>query len=452
MLNTHKIQEMAERFRCPDQVKAAVLDPENCNPNPPYKTKPLMWGDLSLAAGFPGVLLLIQALHQMDPAAKWDDTAHLYVLKIRDAIEKEKWPPCSLHGGIAGVCFALLQVSQQRTRYQRLLEKLEDYLIRNVVESYFLPLRYNLDHGLPSPYFTYDLISGIVGIGLYALLCLDQERFVLFSEEIVQLLIRLVQPIKVDGRFVPGWYLPSEMQGTDEEKQEYPKGNFNLGLAHGVPGILGLLALALERSVSMPGQKEAMETIAYWLLEKQLISERGISWPARVSWEEEVLGVARESHCRDAWCYGAPGVARAMYLAGSALKNEQMKKNALLAAQSIFDRPPNEWGVYSPTICHGVGGLLLIAHLMGKETQDAKLQKQAKDLEKRVWDFYQPEAPFGFPDLNPQKGGGFAFLNKAGLLEGADGVLLTLLTVSGHRSSWHYPFLVSSCKSAASYF
>ncbi len=443
MPRTDQIKELAERFRFPEKVKDAVLDLKNCNPDPLHPTRPALWDDLSLAGGFPSMLLLMEALHQGEPSGKWDQTAHLYVLKILDKIESDKGVSFSLYGGFAGICFALLQVSQGRMRYQRLLQQLEDHLIENVKNSYFLPLHHNLDKGLPSRPHMYDVVSGIAGIGLYGLLCLDQEKFNSFTEEIALLLSRLVRPLKVKERWVPGWYLPSEMQFLEDESKQYPEGNFNAGLAHGIPGVLGFLSLALEKGICVPGQKEAIETIAQWLQKKQQRTKLGIQWPGRVSWKEELSETVVPNPSRDAWCYGAPGVARSLYLAGSALKNETLKNQALLGIRSVFDRDPKEWGLYSPTICHGLSGLLLIGHLMAEDTQDVKLQQDVKQLETHIWGFYRPESAFGFQDFEKKKEGGFAPLNKAGMLEGATGVLLTLLTVNGSPSSWHYPLLIS---------
>ncbi len=430
--------EIAERFRSPDAVKAAVLDPKNCNPDPLYDRLPAMWDDLSLTAGFPGILLLMAELQPVDPNGGWDATAHLYVLKIRDAIETQGRISCAMHGGLAGVCFALLQASHNRTRYQRLLEKLEDHLIASVETSYFLPLHHNLDHALPSSPFIYDLISGITGIGLYGLICLEQERFVRFSEEIVRLLIRLAQGLKVGERSVPGWYLPSEMQFLEEDRRQYPQGNFNLGLAHGIPGVLGFLALALEKGICLDGQKEAIESISHWLQKKQ----KKLCWPGKISWEEEISGELKSYSSRDAWCYGTPGVASALYFAGKVLKNKAWIDQALFAMRSVYDRSPEEWGLFSPTFCHGLSGLLLMSHLMAKREGDAKLQSHVKELQARVWDFYRPETPFGFPDFERTKKGGYASLNKAGVLEGGAGVLLTLLAVERNSSHWYYPFLI----------
>jgi hypothetical protein len=67
-------------------------------------------------------------------------------------------------------------------------------------------------------------------------------------------------------------------------------------------------------------------------------------------------------------------------------------------------------------------------------------------LKKLLWDFYRPEHPFGFKDYNPSHGQGYAQLDQAGLLEGASGVLLTLLSLENPTSWWHAPFLVGHGK------
>ena len=240
-------------MRDPERVKTTVLDPKNRHPHPSKFTH--SWSDLALGGGYPGVLLLLAELDRQFPTEKWDDAVHAYVLKIRESILSHGIQEFSLYGGLAGLLFALKRSSRNGTRYQKLIKSLDDYLIKNVKDVYFPLLRENLTKKQPSPMPSYDLIGGITGIAVYCLQQLDEPQFFDMSREILSILISLVKSIEVEQKQVPGWYTPPSLMFLDEEKINYPKGNFNMGLAHGIPGILALLSVSSIHGLEVPEKK-----------------------------------------------------------------------------------------------------------------------------------------------------------------------------------------------------
>ncbi len=56
-------------------------------------------------------------------------------------------------------------------------------------------------------------------------------------------LVSLTQERDVYGHIVPNYYISSEKQFLDSEKEFYKKGNFNLGLSHGITGALTVLSI-----------------------------------------------------------------------------------------------------------------------------------------------------------------------------------------------------------------
>lgn len=439
------VKEIAYRMRDPDAVRTTVLHPNNHNPQPLHDSSP--WGGISLE-GYAGPLLLFAELDQLFPKEQWDTIVHLYVLKIKATLEKEglySLPP-SLFGGLAGVCFALERASKDRSRYQRLLNILSEHLREKVEKDYIVPLKDHLSNGKPPPMHLYDLIQGIVGVGIYSLNSFSDHRQVHFVEEIIHILIRLTQDILVEGEWVPGWLVPSRYQHREQDQLHYPSGNFNLGLSHGITGVLAFLSVALLRGISVEGQKEAIEKIATWLKGFRKESQDTYFWPPVVPFEEAIAASTdRQSPFsgRDAWCYGTPGVARTLFLAGEALKNETLKTFAVESFCTIFQRSREQWWLPGPTCCHGIAGLLLLTLQMANDTQEKDLKEQVVFLNQLLLKFYQPEHSFGFKDYNPCFGEGYAQLDHVGLLEGSTGVLLTLMSVVTSTSWWHAPFLVS---------
>ena len=48
-------------------------------------------------------------------------------------------------------------------------------------------------------------------------------------------------------------------------REHAPEGNLNCGVAHGAPGSLALMSLALTEGVEVRGQVDAMRRMADWL-------------------------------------------------------------------------------------------------------------------------------------------------------------------------------------------
>lgn len=439
------VKEIADGMRDPDFVKSIVQHPDNQNPDP---IDPGLahdhWSDLSLGGGYPGVILLLAELDRLYPNEKWDAAVHAYVLKIKESIETKGISSPSMYGGLAGVCFALQLASRGESRYKRLISTLNVHLLQEVRRCYMIPLQENLRNRQPSPMSLYDAIQGLSGIGVYYLNNLPLPSFRSDLEEILRLLIALTQPLEVEGRLVPGWYVASHDLFLEEDRKRYTKGNFNLGLAHGVPGILAFLSIASLRGVLVEGQNEAVEYIAAWLQSHCSQYNDAYFWRTVISFEEETnrTNTVHSFSGRDAWCYGTPGVSSALFLAGKALQNEQIKTFALNSFLSVFTRTRKEWFLPGPTFCHGFSGLLLITHEIARGTSSVFLEKQVKMLAQDLLQFYSASHPFGFKEFELSKSGKYAQIDQAGLLEGASGVLLTLLSLGNPTSGWAAPFLI----------
>lgn len=434
------IKEIAYKMRCPEDIKAIALHPDNKNSNPTFPIH--YWDDLSIANGYPGALLLLTSLDQLFPKENWDAIVHVYILKIKESIEIHGIHQLSLYGGLAGICFALQQASKLGTRYQKLIKICNSTLIKNVEEQIFPIIKSNLENLQPSAMALYDVIQGITGIGVYALTNISLCQS--FIEEIIKFLIAITKPIQAEGNMVPGWYLPSHEQFLETERKHFPQGNFNLGLAHGIPGIMGFLSIALLKGIEIKGQREAIEEIAEWIKSHRKQDKGNYFWETTVSFENEISRKEDGAvfNGRDAWCYGTPGVARSLFIAGKALKNDVLKQYALASFFSVFDRNHQQWHLPGPSFCHGISGLLTITWQMALDTQNLDLKRHSYILKDLLLGYYNNEHPLGFKDFSVCLDGKYAQINRVGLLEGVTGVLLSLLSLYGLNNWWHAPFLI----------
>lgn len=421
------VEELAGRMSIPERVwPTAGLPP------PP-----------SLMGGSSGLLLLFAELGRVCPDEKWDIAAHAHVLSIKESIERSGIQDLSLSAGLTGICLALQEASHGGTRYGRLLDKLNDFLLCHVEEHYFLPIQHSLHHYTRSPVDTYDLISGLVGVGLYALKNRHRPQFYDLTVNILSHLTKLMTPLEIEGVVVPGWYLPSEHQMLEKDIAHFPKGSFNLGLAHGVPGVLAFYSLAALHGVVIDHQMQQVRETADYLMIRRREQSGGYFWETIVSFENE-YGNSKQQHlfARDAWCYGAPGVARSLFLAGRAMQSAHIQDFAVKSFESIFLRSVEDWNIPGPTFCHGLSGLMTITYLMAHDSGSSLLRGQLPRLQQMVLDCYRPEYPFGFQDHRHGESEGLECVDSPGLLVGATGVLLSLLTLSQGCRNWMWPLLI----------
>jgi lantibiotic biosynthesis protein len=291
-----------------------------------------------------------------------------------------------------------------------------------------------------APISGYDLISGITGIGAYLLARRHHDRL----EPVLAYLVRLTDPVTAHGRVVPGWWTPDRPSVLVDEER-YGRGHLNAGVAHGIAGPLALLSLAWRAGVRVAGHRDAAERIARWLLEHRRVDPTDGSgwWPGDVTFDEQVGGRCDEHLAdREAWCYGTPGVARTLQLAGLAFDRPHWQRTAVATMAELLARP--DLTATDAGLCHGSAGLLWLASRMARDCPDPDLRAglAVDALVEEVLAWYDPSAPFGFRYTAQHA---IVAPDRPGLLEGAAGIALAL---TGHAAAapstgWDTAMLIS---------
>lgn len=310
----------------------------------------------------------------------------------------------------------------------------------------------------------YDLISGLVGMGVYALERLPRPAARQCLEEILD---------RLDERAERGphgitWHTPPEHL-PPHQLALHPGGYYNLGLAHGVPGVIGLLGAMWAADVARPRVAALLEPAVAWLLSRALPPGLG----ARYDWAEgaavtpgaapsATASAARDATAdaatggnadtaprpaRSAWCYGDPGVAAALLLAGRAMGNARWIEEARALALGIATRPEADAGVVDAGLCHGSAGLAHVLYRLYRGTGDPALAEAARAWLVRTLDMRAPEAApkvAGFHARTSDAQGALCWEEDPGMLTGAAGVALALLAGLGHAPpDWDRVLLLS---------
>ncbi|MEV6681712.1 lanthionine synthetase C family protein [Streptomyces erythrochromogenes] len=287
----------------------------------------------------------------------------------------------------------------------------------------------------------YDWIQGPAGTTRLLLDCVEDPDesgpdITRALESSLRRLTALTEPVRVNGRTVSGWWIAPGRQATAELRATFPDGFFDLGIAHGIGGPLSVLATALERGREVEGQREAVERIVDWLAGRLLHDEAGPYWPAWLSWAEETTAERpATAYTRNAWCYGSPSVAAALYRAGTALGRPEWCRNAVTVLNAALARDQDRWELEGPTLCHGYAGFLQILTRTALSSGDRGLAAGCRRLAGALLDQADDDAPFTFRRLtgdSTQAGTptASAAFDSPGMLEGAAGAACALLSAT----------------------
>ncbi|MGI5229853.1 lanthionine synthetase C family protein [Actinoallomurus sp. CA-142502] len=391
------VAEVARRLADPAAVARIT---EGAVDRFPDGRTPPTWHPAALNEGCLGIALLHAELGDRS-------SAHAYLARGAKAAMPGQG---SLFAGLPAVVFATRAAVTRPGDYASLLGRAEP-AVRAAADERAREEIDRITAGRPGTAFAaYDVVQGLTGLGR---LLLGTGH----AEPAVRYLIALTEPVEVDGARVPGWWVPhAPLRNTPDGE-----GHFNLGLAHGVAGPLALLAIAHRDGLRLPGQEAAIERIVTWLLE--WLHEG--SWPSVVGFHRQLRGPDGSTRPdRPSWCYGAPGIARVLQLAGLALDRPSWRETAASVLRRALARPWDEWDMIDAGLCHGWAGMLHMTRLMAADDGADDLHEAVDGLARRVVGCFDPEAPFGF---RYAAGAGAAVApDRAGFLEGAAGIALAL--------------------------
>ncbi|WP_406446993.1 lanthionine synthetase C family protein [Streptomyces sp. NBC_01613] len=330
----------------------------------------------------------------------------------------------SLYSGAPAIAYALHTAGHPA--YRSALESLDE-TVASLVRTKLVAAHARMDSRQPPRMQEYDLISGLTGLGAYLLY--RRTRRGLLQHVLHYLVQLLLQPAAIDGRPVPGWWT-TDGPGR-QAVNELPHGHGNFGLAHGVAGPIALLALSARAGLSAPRQQKAL-VHACQLLEQWSCPAPAdaVAWPETINTDQWHMGPPSSmTPGRPSWCYGTPGIARALQLAALAcgqVSAQRYAEHALVAC--LTDRSQLEL-LNDATVCHGWAGLALaVAAAAADAAPGSPLPRQVPLLRDRLSTYL---------DQHPMT-------DTHGLLTGSDGVLLTLHTLTQHAApTWQTCLLLT---------
>ncbi|RSM77340.1 hypothetical protein DMH04_35420 [Kibdelosporangium aridum] len=282
----------------------------------------------ALADGGPGLVLAFNQLDRCLPGQGWRAMAEGYLDATVAGVHRLGGLDASpgMYGGLAGVAFAAWMLGQD-------VPDIHESVVRQAIAR---------SQALGGRQREIDLISGLTGTGAY-LLCRRDEALTTVLAALVSATV------------------------------DRPP-----GMAHGSSGPLALLCLAERAGYAVPGQRNAIATLA--------LRHAG-----------EMPGTT--------WCRGSAGMARALWHAGISLGDPDMCDRAVSTVKAAHrqDATPDIG------LCHGRAGLLQVTFRFAQDTSDPELVAAVPEL--------AADLMTSTPD-------------EPGFLDGAAGVVLALLTAA----------------------
>jgi lantibiotic biosynthesis protein len=375
------------------------------------RMEPLFPGAPWAANGAAGIAVFYRALDTALPHQGWDNVAHVSLERAVRSMCLAPTSPLGALDGRAGIAMTAVLLARDGSSYSTLLEQLDGLLEPDID---FAIDRLNASNHAGCATASFDVVSGLAGIGRYLL-----ARGARAAEPAHRLVVALVALFGREHHGVPAWYTPGT--GEDAPNASLPMGSLNCGMAHGAAGPLALFALYRLAGRDVPGLVPVILRIAQWLVASRDDDKWGPNWPAVVP-----LGSTAVVRTHNAWCYGSPGVARALWLAGKAIDCQALRDLAVAAMDAVHWRPPSARRIHLPCLCHGLAGIAQILSRFARDTGLQRFRQAATEFGMGLLAFQDRAMPLGMRAL----GHDGMRVDDPGLLNGAAGIGLALLTMS----------------------
>ena len=291
----------------------------------------------------------------------------------------------------------------------------------------------------------YDLTSGLAGFGLYAL-----ERLAGASADpaaaraarpdaarcLARVIDRLDELALARGAGLT-WHTSAEQLGPPT-REYFPDGHENLGVAHGVPGLLPVLARAIAAGVAVDRARRLLDGAVAWVL-AQRQADAEVQFPYCVG-----HGVEPKA-ARAAWCYGDPGIAAAVLVAARAVDEPAWEREARAIARASASRSLASAGVHDAGLCHGAAGLGHVFNRLYQATGEEALGDAARAWLSRALGLQRPgQGIAGYRTWGPGPDGEMTWLVDPTFLTGGAGIALALdAATTAREPTWDRVLLLS---------
>ena len=263
----------------------------------------------------------------------------------------------------------------------------------------------------------FELVNGLAGFGILALERRTSATGARLAARVVDHLERLARP----ARGGLAWHTPASLLPA-WQRAAAPEGYWNLGVAHGIPGVVAVLARFVAAGLEVERASRLVDGGVAFLLAAGRHDYR--TW----------LPAPDDRPCRVGWCYGDLGIALALFAAADARARDDWRTIALDLARGMARRPFPDASVVDAGLCHGSAGNAHLFHRLYRATGEDTFAIAARAWLAHTLANRRGDDLAGFPAFDHQQQ---CFRPAADLLGGAPGVALALhAAISEVEPAW----------------
>jgi len=341
----------------------------------------------------------------------WMDRAFEH---LNDAIDDAQSliPSLSLFAGLGGLGWTIEHLSRFRSQDLSTVPAAGDDQDSNAeIDSAILRA---LEPGIWSG--PYDLISGLVGFGVYFLERMPGENAIRGIKAVTTQLDALSS--RAGGGIT--WHSRPDLM-PEWQRQRYPDGYYNLGVAHGVPGVLYFLSEVAERGLDERAERMLAGAMAWFLMQRRP--------PGALSWFSPWIAADESADARLGWCYGDLGIAAVLLRISRRAGRADWRTFAKGLLEHCLAWPMERAGVNDAPLCHGAAGAAHILNRIYQDEGDERCRDAATAWFERTLAMWQPGSGVGGFSMFtvPHRNGPVVWKPSPALLDGSIGIALALL-------------------------
>lgn len=210
--------------------------------------------EASLAGGRAGYALLFDYLARSEGNQRYKKYSAMFLEHAMDAVAEVQMS-ASLYSGFSGIAWTAAHL-----RTQNELTEVDDALCEHVKRS---PWKDD-----------YDLINGLVGFGVYALERLNNRKAGVSPRRCLSRIVQRLEELAVETPEGLAWFTSPELL-PEWQREEAREGYYNLGLAHGIPGVIALLSHTYAAGIQRRKTGRLLQGSVNWLLKQKLPPDAG---------------------------------------------------------------------------------------------------------------------------------------------------------------------------------
>lgn len=394
------------------KLRDPILSLEYTKASAPTNTKS-NWIQGSFAWGVAGVACFYALMNQSFPDEGWSRVSHSYLQLVGELFESCPLNDLSLFSGFAGYAFTAYLCSQNGMHYRGLLSKLDE-ILENEVQSFFLkPFKEFCLQGEGESLSSYNIANGLSGVLIYLIHRQNNTNLARLTYDCLEAL-------------VAAFSIP--------DKVEQQRDNNQWCISYGISGVLALFALALQKGLCVPGQKELMVRLFNCIRDSHFMPEELLRAGYEHSFSSASIADSRLSIVSE--------VTRGLYLAAEALRDLESSRALANILCLLLERVCKTGSCRTSSFYIGRARMLMLAYQMGIETNKPEFFRIANKLEQDVKYFYSPSYQLGFSFVHREESGSAVNVNNPNLLNGVAGLGMVLLSVQGRcETTWSKGFI-----------